>query len=58
MPDIFRYSEFRDEALKCGSNVSAARRALEKYLASGLIIRVETGFKKTGKLKKMFKRTK
>ena len=58
MNDTFRYSEFRDEALKQGSNVSAARRALDKYVASGLISRIETGFRKTAKLKKMFKGTK
>ena len=57
MNNTFRYFEFRDAVVKSGSNVSAARRALERYTDNGLL--VKTGMRgrydKTEKLKKMLK---
>ena len=53
MKNTFRYYEFRDAAVKAGSNVSAARRALDKYVLSDLLSKVDNGFKKKDKLKRM-----
>ena len=57
MNNTFRYFEFRDAAVKSGSNVSAARRALERYTDNGLIVKsgMRGRYDKTEKLKKMLR---
>ena len=54
MNNTFRYFEFRDAAVKSGSNVSAARRALERYTDNGLLVKsgMRGRYDKTEKLKK------
>lgn len=54
MKNTFRYCEFRDAVVSTGSNTSAARRALKKYVESGLLSSSNGVFNKTRKLKKMF----
>lgn len=56
MKNHFRYHEFRDAVLSIGSNISAARRALEHYVANGLLSKTCDGFRKTEKLKRMFRK--
>ena len=57
MNNTFRYFEFRDAAVKSGSNVSAARRALERYTDNGLLVKsgMRGRYDKTEKLKKMLR---
>lgn len=47
MKNEFRYSDFKNEAISSGLNESAAKRALKKYLETGLISRTSTGYRKT-----------
>ena len=57
MNNTFRYFEFRDAVIKSGSNVSAARRALERYTDNGLLVKsgMRGRYDKTEKLKKMLR---
>lgn len=47
----FRYMDFKDAALRNGSNVIAARRALKRYVESGILGRENDYYVKTRKLK-------
>lgn len=49
MKKEFRYVDFLNEVRKQGFGPSAAKRALEKYLKSGLVSRTSTGYVKNKK---------
>ena len=52
MPDTFRYKDFRVEVEKAGLYPNAAKRALKKYVATGLLSKDNNIYKKTKTLKK------
>ena len=54
MPDTFRYSDFREEAEKVGLYPNAAKRALKKYTANGLLSKDKDIYKKTVALKERY----
>lgn len=47
----FRYMQFKEAAIRNGSNVMAARRALKRYVESGILTR-ENGFYVKGRIRK------
>ncbi|MBM6883880.1 hypothetical protein [Bacteroides caecigallinarum] len=54
LPDTFRYSDFWKEVEKVGLYPNAAKRALKKYVVTGLLTKDNCVYKKTNKLKKRF----
>lgn len=51
MPCRFSYSEFNEAVKRAGFGVCAAKRALKKYVASGLLSKNNGLYHKTSKLK-------
>ena len=54
MPDTFRYSDFWKEVEKVGLYPNAAKRALKKYVVTGLLSKDSGIYKKTKTLKKRY----